>query len=34
MNWLDRQGPATWGILAAVASAVVTIASAVVNAGK
>lgn len=35
MNWLDRQGPATWSILAAaVASAVVTIASAVVNAGK
>ena len=35
MNWLDRQGPATWGILAAAAaSAVVAIASAVVNACK
>jgi hypothetical protein len=35
MNWLDRQGPLTWGILAAAAaSAVVSIAQAAVNACK
>lgn len=35
MSWLEKQGPAMFGILAAAAaSAAVTIASAIVNACK